>query len=215
MDYLNLSFNKEDKIASGACANIYQIKNENRLVVKKIKFTDVSLYLEHSNPFQKEVDTNYELGMDDIAPKIYYYNIKKKYFVMEKMDYTLDYMKKNDMIQIKHIEKLIVLITRLNNTLYRHGDLHYKNIMWSETLDDFRIIDWGIYLKNKNFKQGGYMLRMLQYYVRKKYTQNKKWYYVYRDLLDIAPVPSRIENINDTKSYYSKINTFILNNIFN
>ena len=52
------------------------------------------------------------------------------------------------------------------------------------------------------------MLNNLKYYVRKKYKQNEKWYDVYRELLNINPYP--IENLNDTKSYYSKINTFLL-----
>ena len=210
MDYFSLTFNKEDIIAYGVFSDVYQIKNENRMVVKKINHIPYKLshYLNRTNPVQKEIDTNYELGMDDIAPRIHYYNIKKKYFVMEKMDYTLYYMREKNMIKIKHIEKIIVLITKLNSTLYRHGDLHYNNIMWSETLDDFRIIDWGIYSKNTNLKQGGRMLNNLQYYVRKKYKQNEKWYDVYRELLDINLYP--IENLNDTKSYYSKINTFLL-----
>ena len=44
---------------------------------------------------------------------------------------------------------LPLLVDRYLLCEYYHEDFHLNNIMWSEKLGDFRIIDWGIGLIKK------------------------------------------------------------------
>tara|TARA_B100000787_G_C16187331_1_gene295423 strand:- start:1940 stop:2206 length:267 start_codon:yes stop_codon:yes gene_type:complete len=68
---------------------------------------------------------------------------------MEKLDLTLEALMKANKLTSNHIVKLEKLFLKLVKTTYRHDDLHLNNIMWSDKLDDFRIIDWGIYYRAK------------------------------------------------------------------
>ena len=64
------------------------------------------------------------------------------------------------MIKIKYIWIFLKLI----NTTYRHDDMHQKNIMWSEKLDDFRIIDWGLFSRSKKKKRlNNYDTKFIKY----------------------------------------------------
>ena len=200
MEYNNLIFRNQDIIGKGDFSYVYRVFDGKyyytNLVVKKFnkslqnKIYMIKSFIKHNNPYMKEIDTTYELSMDNIAPRIIYYN--NSYFVMEKMDYTLyDIIKKN-IISINHIEKLIELIKRLNKTQYRHTDLHFNNVMWSNQINDFRIIDWGFYIKlknnkekNKKYNQNGIMLKEMKYYIENKYIKNKKWYNIYNLYMSI------------------------------
>ena len=69
---------------------------------------------------------------------------------MERLTYTLADMLKYKLMTQSHLIKLTKLLVKLNNTNYRHNDLHFNNIMWSNNYDDFRVIDWGeYYIKKK------------------------------------------------------------------
>ena len=61
---------------------------------------------------------------------------------MEAMNETLHDILKNDYFTRDHLQKLTSLLQRLFETKYRHSDLHVNNIMWSDRLKDFRIVDW-------------------------------------------------------------------------
>ena len=76
---------------------------------------------------------------------------------MEKMDYTLKEMLIYLKLDKNKLKKLINLFRNLDNYKYSHNDLHWKNIMWSDKINDFRVIDWefatlrrgkAIYIKN-------------------------------------------------------------------
>ena len=143
--YDNMTFHKTNILAKGYTARVYNINNNNDYVVKKIHNHFVHfmmsfgvMFCSPRRAFKKEVKTTILLSADNIAPKIIYYNYKKKYYVTEKMDYTLKDMIIDCMMTNEHKQKLKSLMNRLNNTKYRHLDLHNKNIMWSNKLNDFQ-----------------------------------------------------------------------------
>ena len=89
---------------------------------------------------------------------------------MEKLDYTLYNMLKNKIFTNEHLVKLKQILERLNKTIYRHDDLHLNNIMWSDDLKDFRIID--CYYKTKNnqkFKQSPKLVKKVVYRMNNTY----------------------------------------------
>jgi hypothetical protein len=94
--------------------------------------------------FRKEVKTLYELKKQGIGPDIVYANYTKNYYIIEKMDSTLDSMIREGSFTHKHALMFLALIDRYITCDYFHTDFHSNNIMWSDTLHDFRIIDWGI-----------------------------------------------------------------------
>ena len=57
------------------------------------------------------------------------------------MDTTLDEILRGDKFTVDYLKKLNKLLKRLFKTKYRHA-IHINNIMWSNRLDDFRIVDW-------------------------------------------------------------------------
>ena len=158
-----LYFKNTNIIGKGWGGSVYHINK--KFVVKKFSSRfNLSLF---SDPYQNEINTTITLSSFSISPKVIYHskkNDKNRYFVMEKMDYTLDFMIKNKIFLNFHLEKLEKLLDRLNKTRYRHFDFHYENIMWSEKQEDFRIIDWETYYltrkPNKNRQSPDFLDRI-------------------------------------------------------
>lgn len=96
--------------------------------------------------FRAEVYALVDLKGQQIGPDIVYANYQKYYYVIEKMDSTLLNMIVNDTLTPSQVIKLIALGDRYLRSKYFHDDMHTNNIMWSDKHNDFRIIDWGIYL---------------------------------------------------------------------
>lgn len=96
--------------------------------------------------FRAEVNALLDLKGQQIGPDIVYANYQKYYYVIEKMDSTLLNMIVNDTLTPSQVIKLIALGDRYLRSKYFHDDMHTNNIMWSDKHNDFRIIDWGIYL---------------------------------------------------------------------
>lgn len=144
-------FNNKKLVGKGMSGAVYSINVG--YVVKKLRSDwDKPIY---NKSFRLELETTIILSCSKISPKVSYHSSSKdkfNYYVMERMDYTLYYMLKNRIFTNKHLVKLQNILERLNKTIYRHDDLHLNNIMWSNNLDDFRIIDWGSYYKTKNKK---------------------------------------------------------------
>ena len=88
----------------------------------------------------------------NLSPMIISYG--KNHIIMEKMDYTLKEMLIYLKLDKNKVKKLIKLFRKLDNYNYYHNDLHWKNIMWSNKLDNFRVIDWefATYRKYKPIK---------------------------------------------------------------
>ena len=127
--------------------------------------------------FERETNALKILGPENVSPKLYFEQntFSNRYYVMEAMDITFSEILK-DSFTVNHLKKLNKLLKRLFRTKYRHSDLHINNIMWSDRLDDFRIVDWGMYdidTKNnsaqsisiKRMIKSGDMFNLIQLYV--------------------------------------------------
>ena len=76
----------------------------------------------------------------NLSPKIFKWG--ENYLIMERMDYSLKEMIYKLKLKQYHVKKLILLLRKLDKYKYSHNDLHWKNIMWSEKYQDFKVIDW-------------------------------------------------------------------------
>jgi serine/threonine protein kinase len=110
----------------------------------KIGLADSTAQLDPN--FRSEVGALVDLKGQGIGPDIVYANYDNYYYVIEKMDKTLKRMIQNNSLTPDQIMKLVALGDRYLRSKYFHDDLHTNNIMWSDKLNDFRIIDWGLYL---------------------------------------------------------------------
>ena len=96
--------------------------------------------------FRLEVKALKKLKGQGIGPEIVYVDYKKHFYIIERMDKELYKMWKSKELTRVHILQLLALCDRYIRSPFFHEDLHLNNIMWSEKLNDFRIIDWGITL---------------------------------------------------------------------
>ena len=168
IDLANLVKGKGNYLGSGFFSDVYEVQDnkDNRAsdyVFKVLnkgmfvdrfflnirrKFGDIksesSLSLDPN--FRSEVAALVDLKGQQIGPNIVYANYKKYYYVVEKMDDTLKGLIDRNELTPSHVMKLLALGDRYLRSKYFHDDMHTNNIMWSDKLNDFRIIDWGIYL---------------------------------------------------------------------
>ena len=96
--------------------------------------------------FATEVKALKQLKGLGIGPEIVYANFTKYYYIVERMDRTLREMIVDDSLSRAQILQLLALSDRYITSKFKHDDMHVNNIMWSNELNDFRIIDWGISL---------------------------------------------------------------------
>lgn len=147
-------FKQKYLIGEGVCGKVYIINR--KYVVKKIFLpTGINVFdtIVFNSNFNKELEATIELSSFDIAPKVVYHSKpeeKIRYIVIEKLDYTLHFMLKNRIFTPHHLTKLKKILYKLQQTRFYHNDLHHRNIMWSESKNDFRIIDWGNYYIEKH-----------------------------------------------------------------
>lgn len=168
IDLTELVKGKENYLGSGFFSDVYEVQDNkgNRApdyvfkVLSKSMFVDrfflnirrkigdikseSSLSLDPN--FRSEVAALVDLKGQQIGPNIVYANYKKYYYVIEKMDDTLKGLIERNELTPSHVMKLLALGDRYLLSKYFHDDMHTNNIMWSDKLNDFRIIDWGIYL---------------------------------------------------------------------
>lgn len=144
-------------IDSGAFGDIYYVldkdgKENKDYVVKVIRkhfFKKLQMMLSFdsiSGAFSKEVDSLDKLKGRGIGPELVYANFKDHYYIIEHMDITLYQLALDDAIKPSQILKLVALSDRYLISDFYHDDMHLKNVMWSNRMNDFRIIDWGISL---------------------------------------------------------------------
>lgn len=168
IDLSNLVKSRKNLLGSGFFSDVYMVRDEGgnvapdyvmKALVKGMfvnrffmnmrrKFGDIQSESSMSiDPnFRAEVAALVDLKGQQIGPNIVYANYKNYYYVIEKMDETLvDLIEKNALTPSQTL-KLLALGDRYLRSKYFHDDMHTANIMWSEKLNDFRIIDWGIYL---------------------------------------------------------------------
>ena len=170
VDLDNLELTKGNRLGFGYYGNVYTLKDKygntsEKYVVKKImlnvfeekakswfkiKFGSVD---DKEDMFLREVKTINKLQKWGIVPSIYYADKDQLLYVMDKMDHTLFYLLKrsdNPRSRTKVLtpemgHKLLDLVKKYFNVPIFHTDLHMDNVMWSDTLGEFRIIDWGLY----------------------------------------------------------------------
>lgn len=156
VNFDKLIFDNKNLLGKGSFGKVYRAYNgthkNNRLAAKK---TESSLSLQlfslfttghtQTHMFKKEIEALEKLSKIGISPKIYYYDIKNKVYVIEKLDYTLFEMLKNKEFNPYHLKKLTSLFKKYKQSPYKHLDLHEANIMYSEKKKRFYIIDWGLF----------------------------------------------------------------------
>ena len=164
-----LYFDPLNFIGKGVGGCVYAINKD--YVVKKVPNMGISIV---NTSFKMELDTTILLSQQNIAPRVVYHSKHTErftYYVMERLDYTLMDMIDQHLFTEEHLIKLVFVLKRLNKTVFRHGDLHMNNIMWSEKHNDFRLIDWGICYKTRNTKimQSPYLISKLLKYAKQSY----------------------------------------------
>jgi hypothetical protein len=166
IDLRNLDNSSENFLGSGAFGSVYYVRdkdgNENHnYAVKSIRkhnfvFTkglrkvfgnNFPIIKDIDQTFRKEVKTLYNLKSQGIGPEIVYANYTKNYYVIERMTDTLNSILSKNVFTPIHALMFLALVDRYLRCDYYHEDFHLNNIMWSEALQDFRIIDWGIGLR--------------------------------------------------------------------
>ena len=171
IDFSKVKFKKNDVLGEGAYSKVYKFrysskKVNNKYVVKRIKVLFLKKFLgENSNKAIKELFNNelkalIHLSKKGISPKIYgtFADIKnnKLYYVLEKLDYTLGYMLRNNLFKPYHTNKIIYLLKIMLKTKYRHTDLHIENIMFSKKENKFKLIDFGHHTELTKHDSQGY-----------------------------------------------------------
>ena len=163
-------FNKKYLIGSGFGGYVYRINNN--CVVKKLCSSWKQL--------KNEYKTTIILSNYNISPKVIYHskkNDKFRFFVMEKLNYTLYNMLKNKIFTEFHLGKLKDIFTKLNKTNYQHADLHFSNIMWSNHYNEFRIIDWELYYITKHFYDYTHFIKRTHYLMNNEFKVYKLFGY--------------------------------------
>lgn len=168
----DLEFGGINYLGSGAFGDVYYVRDktgkENKEYAVKILRRDfaskirddVSRFLQRkglvTNPkgFLKNIDATFgaevnaleQLKGQGIGPELVYANYTKFYYIVERMDRTLLDLIEDDSLSRSQILKLLALSDRYIESDFFHDDLHVNNVMWSDALADFRMIDWGISL---------------------------------------------------------------------
>ena len=166
----DLELSNKNRLGFGYYGNVYTLRDKTgntseKYVVKKIMLNIFEEKVKSwfnivvgsadskEDMLLKEVKTIDKLQKWGIVPGIYYADKGQLLYVMDKMDHTLFYLLKrsdNPKSRTKVLtpemgHKLLDLVKRYFNVPIFHTDLHMDNIMWSDTIGEFRIIDWGLY----------------------------------------------------------------------
>lgn len=155
---------------------IYTIKNNDKYLYKKYKKT---------SPYNIKEEVKI-LNSTDLSPSVI--DFGDDFYIIEKMDMTLQEMVKNNMVNKEIIQKFIDFNRKLDLFKYKHLDLHWKNILWDNKNREFKVIDWEhireqkpkrlnipdrLYLSKKmdEYSKGGpiFLKEMAKKYVMKKY----------------------------------------------
>lgn len=233
VDLDNLKFRKKDALGAGFFGEVYRVTDgisyDNRFVVKRFYTPKPLAFLNelgYGVNFEKETNALAYLGPKDISPKLFFKKttLTSRYYVMEAMDTTLQDILKKDKFTIDYLDKLNKLLKRLFKTKYRHGDLHVNNIMWSEFLNDFRIVDWGMYdieKKNnalsgiKHMIRSGDMFSLVQLYIAYKLETDEYsyWQKSFEEFLKLIPDSEILSNQLSEKEMKQRVKLAIKNHL--
>lgn len=174
----NLDLSPKNKIGEGVFGNVYRLRDKEghenpHYVVKQVKLNFIEKAFdrwgrakkipfqlptvgEKQDMYKREVRTLEKLSEYNISPKIIYVSdAPNEYiYVMEKMDVTLKDLLRREKFTPQQGLKLVNLAFKYFEVPFYHTDLHPGNIMWSDALGDFRLIDWGFYRTIKPGPEG-------------------------------------------------------------
>jgi len=163
-------FRPEDIIGSGGYGTVYRAtddgtKYDDQVVVKKIRLSEFEkgvftyvkpmfqrFYKGKVNSLRHEVKAQNKFSQNGVSPRVFFVDYEKMYYVMERMDKTLENMFRDDEFTPELANKMIDLFERSFSTNYIHMDISVENVMWSDKLNDFRLIDWGMFIKRSDVK---------------------------------------------------------------
>ena len=136
---------------------------------------------------KKEINLQKTFEKFGITPKIHDFNIYFKFFVMERMDYSLlDYLKQNNGQMSEDIQKQIInLFKKLDKIKVFHGDANPLNFMFKG--NQLYIIDFGfgneinsklIQKHNTNTPNMNFMPLGLVLKIKELFKNDVKYYYL-------------------------------------
>lgn len=151
-----LKFNNNKKVGEGSFGAVYDLHNNKRTnkkyVIKKVKtswplllFSFLATGKTPKSQLNREVNALKKLSKLGISPQFFYFDKKNMSYIIEKLDYSLEHMLKKKLIKPHHINKLILVLKKIQKTNIKHNDLHSGNIMYSKSKRKFFIIDLGIF----------------------------------------------------------------------
>ena len=163
-------FRDEDIIGSGDYDTVYRATNDginydDKVVVKKIRLSEFEkgfftyvkpmfqrFYKNKIESMRREVNAQNKFSQNAVSPRVFFADYEKMYYVMERMDKTLENMFRDDEFSPELANKMIDLFERSFSTNYIHMNITVDNVMWSDKLNDFRLIDWGMFIKRSDVK---------------------------------------------------------------
>ena len=121
--------------------NNYIISKSKKSIVKKIKNNSLIVKKTFIFPPKISIKNQVEINnQSNLSPKINEFG--DNYIIVEKLDYTFRDMFFYNKLNKSKIQKIINLFRKLDQYKYSHNDLNWRNIMWSNKLNDFQVIDW-------------------------------------------------------------------------
>ena len=207
VDFNSLVFRTNDALGEGFFGEVYRVtdgkKYDDRFVAKVFRTPKALALLNkvgHGVSYEKETTALKVLGPKDISPKLYFEKntYSTRFYVMEAMNETLSDILIHDYFTREHLNKLTRLLQRLFETNYRHNDLHVNNVMWNDRLNDFRIVDWGMYDIDtktnpspgiKQMIRSGDMFNLVQLYVTYRIDNDGEEYWdkAFKEFLTLVP----------------------------
>ena len=172
VDFEKVKFFSKDVISRGFYGRIYKLTDgityDDRYVVKKMpKFFLSDIFLANlPKMFHKEVVAFRYLSNYGIVPKIILADYERRFYVMERLDKTLNDLIEDCEFEPKHVAPFIDLMCKITLTPYRHTDFHSNNIMWCEKNGKFFFIDWGLFSllgNSKPLKKYPYLKKRMPY----------------------------------------------------
>ena len=218
-EYFDL-YNLSDK--SGNTIPGYVIKRLRRRLLNRILDTKwiIRNTLKLEDPNKKKFDIELKaltlLKEKRIAPDLIYFNSKLEYFIFEKMEYSLLSFINTRKITAVMAHLLFALIKRFYKTPILHASLTYKNVWYSNKIEDWRITGWNNFMKISNIYQNSFkvlddfensegIMFNLMLYIRRELQENPD------DILEWKSLKVKICNFINTNfslQQRKKINMF-------